>query len=61
MIEACAIVNDSIAPNEYIVPRKLTLPGSSTAIGIAAAKTISDSHGVLKRGWSRRKTSGSCR
>ena len=61
MIEACAIVNDSIAPNEYIVPRKLTFPGRRTAIGIAAAKTISDNQGVLKRGWSRRKTSGSCR
>ena len=59
--EACAIVNESIAPNEYIVPRKSTLPGSRTPIEITPANTISDSHGVLKRGCSRRKTSGSCR
>ncbi len=32
-----------------------------TRIGATPAKTTSDSHGVLKRGWSLRKTSGICR
>ena len=41
-------MNESIAPNEYIVPRKSRLPGSSTSIGITPAKTSSESHGVLK-------------
>ena len=31
--ETCAIVNDSIAPNEYIVARKSVLPGSIVSDG----------------------------
>ena len=41
-IDACATVNESIAPNAYIVPRKLGLPGSRTTIGASPAKTSSD-------------------
>ena len=58
---ACAIVNESIAPNAYIVPRKFVWPGRMTAIEAIPAKTTSASHGVWKRLCSRRKTSGSCR
>src|SRR5437764_10765574 len=58
---ACATVNESIAPNEYIVLREFVLPGRRTRIETMPAKTISDSHGVLKRGWRRRKIDGSCR
>jgi hypothetical protein len=54
-------VNESIAPNEYIVPRKVVLPGSNVRIENSPAKTRSESHGVLKRGCRRRKASGSCR
>ena len=54
-------MNESIAPNEYIVPRKSTSPGRITRIGANPAKTTSESHGVLNRGCSRRKVSGSCR
>ena len=57
----CAIVNESIAPNAYMRPMKSTLPGSMNRIEKTPAKTISASHGVLKRGCSRRNTSGSCR
>ena len=61
MIDACATVNESIAPKEYIVPRNFVWPGRSTRIETRPAKTISDSHGVLNFGCSRRKISGSCR
>src|SRR5581483_1088409 len=47
---ACATVNESIAPNEYIVPRKSTFPGRMTRIEKNPAKVISASHGVLNRG-----------
>src|SRR5947209_10872482 len=59
--EACAIVNESIAPNEYIVPRKFVLPGRRTRIEMKPAKTTSEIHGVLNFGCSRRKRDGSCR
>ena len=58
---ACAIVNESIAPNAYIRPRKSTWPESRKSVGPMPAKTISASHGVFSFGCSRRKTSGSCR
>ena len=61
MTAACATVKDSIAPNEYIVPRKSTFPGSSTRIETKPAKTTSASHGVLNRGCSFRNAPGSCR
>jgi len=54
-------VNDSIAPNEYIVLRNVVLPGRRTAIETKPAKTTSDSHGVLNFGWRRRNAAGSCR
>ena len=54
-------MNESIAPNEYIVPRNAVLPGRSTRIETKPANTISDSHGVLKRGCNRRNALGSCR
>ena len=60
MTAACATVKESIAPKEYIVPRKSTFPGSSTRIDTKPAKTTSASQGVLKRGWSFRKAPGSC-
>ena len=59
--DAWAIVNESIAPNAYMSPRKLVFPGRSTAIEMIPAKTTSDSHGVLNFGCRRRKTSGSWR
>ena len=46
MIEACAIENESIAPNAYISPRKAVLPGSRRTIEINPPNTSSDSHGV---------------
>ncbi len=36
-------------------------PGGSARIGAIPANRTSESHGVLKRGWSRRSASGSCR
>ena len=54
-------MNESIAPNEYIVPRKAVLPGSSTIIGITPAKKSSEMYGVLNFLCRRRKTSGSWR
>ena len=58
---AWAIVNESIAPNEYIVPRKVVLPGRRTRIEMSPPKTISEIHGVLNFGCRWRKTAGSCR
>jgi hypothetical protein len=55
------MVNESIAPKEYIVPRNVVCPGSSVAMETMPAKNTSASQGVLKRGCSRRKISGSCR
>ena len=57
----CAIVNESIAPNAYMRPRKSTFPESRKIVGPSAPKTISESHGVFSFGCSRRNTSGSCR
>ena len=57
----CAIVNESIAPNAYIRPRKSTWPESRKSVGTMPAKTTSESHGVFSFGCSRRNTSGSCR
>jgi hypothetical protein len=62
-----AIANESIAPNEYIVPRKFTsrsrstMPGSISRIGKVAEKKTSERQGVRSRGWSFRKNSGICR
>ena len=61
MTAACATVNESIAPNEYIVLRNVVLPGRRTRIDTNPAKTISDSHGVLNFGWSFRNAAGSWR
>ena len=61
MTDAWAMVNESIAPNAYMFERKSTLPGSSVRIEMRPAKKTSESHGVLKRGCRRRKTSGSWR
>ncbi len=61
MTAAWATVNDSIAPNEYIVPRKSTLPGSMTRMETKPANTTSASQGVLNLGWSFRNAPGSCR
>jgi hypothetical protein len=55
------MVNESIAPNEYIVPRKSTCPGSSVRIETNPANTTSESQGVFSLGWSRRNASGSWR
>ena len=54
-------MNESIAPNAYIRPRKPTCPESTNRIGSAPANTASDSHGVFSFGCRRRKISGSCR
>ena len=60
-IDACATVNESVAPNEYSVPTNVTLPGRMTQIGAIPAKITIDSHGVLNVGCRRRKISGICR
>jgi hypothetical protein len=60
MTDTCAIVNESIAPNAYMLPRKSVFPGSRTTIESTPAKTTSDNQGVLNFGCRRRKTSGSC-
>ena len=57
---ACAIVNDSIAPNAYIRPRKSAWPGSSVTIATPLKIRI-PIHGVRKRGCRRRSGSGSWR
>ena len=54
-------MNESIAPNEYIVERKSTFPGRSVIIGTRPAKKIREIHGVRNFEWMRRKTSGSWR
>ena len=59
--EACAIVNESIAPNAYMRPRKSTWPASRKIVGAMPAKTTSESHGVFSFGWRRRNTDGSWR
>jgi hypothetical protein len=43
---AFAIANDSIAPNEYIVPRKSIRPGASVSTGNKPEKQRSESQGV---------------
>ena len=42
---ACAVVNDSIAPNEYRFPRNVVLPGISSTPAITEKNTIVN-HGV---------------
>jgi hypothetical protein len=59
--EMCAIVNDSIAPNAYIRPRKSTWPETMKMVGPIPAKTSSASHGVFSFGCNLRKSVGSCR
>ena len=54
----CAIVNESIAPNAYMRPRKSTWPESRKSVGAMPAKTTSESHGVFSFGCSRRKIDG---
>ena len=58
--ETCAIVNDSIAPNAYMFPRKAAWPGSSVTIATAPKIRI-PIHGVLYRGCRRRSASGTWR
>ena len=58
---ACATVNESIAPNEYIVLRNVVLPGSRMMIDTKPANTTSESHGVLNLGCSLRNALGSWR
>ena len=58
--DRCAIVNDSIAPNAYMLPRKTACPGISVRHAIPPNTTI-PIHGVRKRGCSRRRPSGTCR
>ena len=58
---ACATVNESIAPNEYIVLRNVVLPGSKMMMDTKPANTTSDSHGVLNFGCKRRNALGSWR
>ena len=57
--ETCAIVNDSIAPNAYSVPRKSACPGIITRQAIAPNTPIAIA-GVRNRGLIRRSRSGSC-
>ena len=57
---AWATVNESIAPNAYMRPRKSTCPESTKIDGPTAPNTIRASHGVFSFGCRRRKTSGSC-
>ena len=59
-IATCATVNESIAPNEYIVARKSTWPGSTVSAAIAENTRIA-TYGVWKVGWTCRSRSGSCR
>ena len=49
--EMCAIVNDSIAPNAYMFPRKSAWPGISVRQAIPP-NTMIPIHGVRKRGCS---------
>ena len=56
-----AIVNESMAPNAYIRPRKSTCPESRKSVGPIPAKTTSDSHGVFSLGCSLRNAAGSWR
>ena len=51
---ACAIVNESIAPNAYIRPRKSTCPESRKIVGPTPREDDSESHGVFSFGCSRR-------
>ena len=48
--DRCAIVNESIAPNEYIVPRKSTFPGRERKIEMTPPKNTIEIHGVLNSG-----------
>ena len=57
----CAIVNESIAPNAYMRPRKSTLPERMNSDGATPAKTTSAIHGVFSVGCSLRKRAGNCR
>jgi hypothetical protein len=58
--ETWAIVNDSIAPKEYIVASSSVSPGIS-AIAPTAENARIAMYGVLKRGWTWRSPSGSWR
>ena len=59
---AWAIVNESIAPKAYIVPEELRLARQDHQRSRRIPRRRrATSHGVLNRGCSRRKTSGSCR
>ncbi len=57
---AWAIVNDSIAPNAYMLPRKSACPGSSVTHATTPKIRI-PIHGVPYFGCSRRRRSGSWR
>ena len=55
------MVNESIAPNAYIRPRKSTWPESRKMVVPTPLNTTSASSGVFSFGCSRRNTSGSWR
>jgi len=55
--DTCAIVNDSIAPNAYRLPRNVAWPGIRVMAAIVL-KMMIPTHGVANRGWSRRRRSG---
>ena len=57
MTDTCAIVNDSIAPNAYMLPRKSAWPGIIATQAIAP-KTRIPIHGVPYFGCRRRSRSG---
>ena len=58
--DRCAIVNDSIAPNAYRLPRNVGLAGDQREAAIALNMMI-PTHGVRKRGCSWRRRSGTWR
>ena len=53
-------MNDSIAPNEYIVARKSVLPGSIVRMATPENAMIA-MYGVWNFGWTCRILSGNCR
>src|SRR5262249_51067812 len=60
MIDTWAIVNESIAPNAYMFPRKSVCPGMRT-MAATPQKIRIDRYGVRKRGWTDLSDGGSWR
>ena len=60
MTDRWAIVNESIAPKAYMFPRNSALPGMIVMQATKPNKRI-PTHGVLKRGCSRLRRSGTWR